>query len=478
MARMMLPVDMAKGAPMTRVEWRYSRTLCALIPAAVLASGGCIVGEGPDPSFDIKKNGARTETGFGDTFFSDGALDPNNEFFQSLGTNNRTCGSCHVQSEGWSITPEGVAARFDASGGADPIFRLNDGSNSPTADVSTPSKLRAAYSMLLTKGLIRVGIGIPAGADFRLVDVQDPYGYASATELSLFRRPLPTTNLPFLATVMWDGRETLDPADLSRNLTQQAHDATLGHAQATGADGVQMASIVSLETGLFSAQTVDDQAEALDANGGGGGPELLAGQDFYIGINDVLGADPTGKAFDPKVFTLFDAWIPPANPSTNAHWRRRYQIARGQILFNTKPIAIRGVKGLNDVLGIDTIMGTCTTCHDSPNVGNHSVPLPIDIGIADASRRTSDMPLYTLERISDGARISTTDPGRALITGRFADIGKFKGPILRGLSMRAPYFHNGSARKLSDVVSFYETRFGVVLTPQEESDLVAFLQAL
>src|SRR5678815_1238881 len=103
--------------------------------------------------------------------------------------------------------------------------------------------------------------------------------------------------------------------------------------------------------------------------------------------------------------------------------------------------------------------------------------MPIDIGIADASRRTPDMPLYTFERFSDGARISTTDPGRALITGKFDDIGKFKGPVLRGLSMRAPYFHNGSARKLTDVVSFYETRFGIVFTPQEKSDLVAFLQA-
>ena len=42
------------------------------------------------------------------------------------------------------------------------------------------------------------------------------------------------------------------------------------------------------------------------------------------------------------------------------------------------------------------IHGSCSTCHDTPNVGNHSVALPLDIGIADASRRTPDMPLYTL----------------------------------------------------------------------------------
>jgi cytochrome c peroxidase len=49
---------------------------------------------------------------------------------------------------------------------------------------------------------------------------------------------------------------------------------------------------------------------------------------------------------------------------------------------------------------------------------------------------------------------------------------------LRGLSARAPFFHNGSAQTLLDAVRFYEIRFGLVFTPQEESDLVAFLSVL
>jgi cytochrome c peroxidase len=73
---------------------------------------------------------------------------------------------------------------------------------------------------------------------------------------------------------------------------------------------------------------------------------------------------------------------------------------------------------------------------------------------------------------------TTTDLGQALIDGIFDHIGKINGPILLGLSGRAPYFHNGSAQSLSDVVEFYENRFGLVLTPQEKSDLVAFLTAL
>ena len=71
-----------------------------------------------------------------------------------------------------------------------------------------------------------------------------------------------------------------------------------------------------------------------------------------------------------------------------------------------------------------------------------------------------------------------TDPGRALISGNCADIGKVKGPILRGLAGRAPYFHNGSAATLMDAVNFYDQRFNIGFTDQQKQDLVNFLNAL
>src|SRR5712691_10209993 len=143
-------------------------------------------------------------SGFASTFSTAGYIDLGNEFFQDLGANGRRCVSCHVPSAGWTIVPSQLQAIFNRTlGGAidDPlglgaIFRTNDGSNSPTADVATLAARRKAYSMVLTKGLIRVGIGVPDTADFELVAVDDPYHFASAAEPSLFRRPLPTTNLP------------------------------------------------------------------------------------------------------------------------------------------------------------------------------------------------------------------------------------------------------------------------------------------
>ena len=137
------------------------------------------------------------------------------------------------------------------------------------------------------------------------------------------------------------------------------------------------------------------------------------------------------------------------------------------------------LRRLNDELGVETPPGTCTTCHDTPTSGNHSIPAPLDIGLTDAKRRTPDLPLYTLRnKQNPGEIIQTTDPGRALVTGKWKDIGRFKGPILRGLAARAPYFHNGFASDLDAAVDFYNDRFGLGLTDAEHDDLVAFLLTL
>ena len=131
--------------------------------------------------------------------------------------------------------------------------------------------------------------------------------------------------------------------------------------------------------------------------------------------------------------------------------------------------------------------GFCGTCHDTPNVGNHSVAAPLNIGVANAGTDRppgldiSGLPVFALlctQGPLSGRTFVVTDPGRALISGRCEDIGKFKGPILRGLASRAPYFHNGSAATLADVVTFYDKRFEMHLSRRQRQDLVAFLRSL
>ncbi|HEX8817112.1 MAG TPA: hypothetical protein VF753_16565, partial [Terriglobales bacterium] len=260
--------------------------------------------------------------------------------------------------------------------------------------------------------------------------------------------------------------------------------------------------------GLSTAQAFGYRTGLLNAHGANGGPLPLVNQPFFISINSSVHflipqfeqpgglVTPGDGQFTSSIFDTFDAWagLPNGDP--------RAAVARGEAIFNSKPITITGVAGINDDIlvgglvagGIPSLQGTCGTCHDTPNVGDHSFATPLNIGTGDPSPSSPSanmggldityLPSITVcktDRATGSPTSnckSTTDLGQALIDGNFDHLGKIKGPILRGLSARAPYFHNGSARTLLDAVRFYETRFGLVLTPQEESDLVAFLSSL
>jgi cytochrome c peroxidase len=417
----------------------------------------------------------------------------NQAFFIPLGTNGRTCQTCHQPSAGWSITPSRIQAAFHASAGTAPLFRPVDGAVCPSADTSTYQGRRASYGLVLDKGLIRVSIKLPdpPTLQFSVVNVQDPYACSTNPDfgltsfgpsvptqgsVSVYRRPLPATNLRFLTTVMWDGREA--------SLQSQAKDAVLIHAQAASEPSdAQLEQIVAFESGLYSAQINGAEAGPLNERGAQGGPTTLSGQDFFPGINDPLGGNPTNVPFNPDAVSLFSAWDsssatdPEQDPAA-------LSIARGEKLFNEKPVTIIGVTGLNDAPGRETVQGTCTTCHDTPNVGNHSVPLALNIGVVAPSADgldTAGLPVFMLRCDAGplaGTTYQVTDPGKALISGQCADIGKTKGPILRNLSARAPYFHNGSAPDLEHVLTFYDSRFGIGFSDQEKQDLIAFLKSL
>lgn len=448
-----------------------------------------------------------------------GSIDLTGPFFQSLGTNGRSCGTCHQPSDGMSVSAEHVQDRFEATAGLDPIFRTVDGSNCDHGvDVSSYSGRRSAYSLLRTRGVFRISIAVPATADFDVTSVINPYGCNEMDTISMYRRPLPATNLRFLSAVMIDGRESSPltgttkivynnyPTALVNDLKHQALDATMGHAQGAGLSDSLQQQIADFEMGLFTAQTTGNRVGALDAHGAHGGPKPLVSQPYFISMNSSIdpffppGAGPEAPGglvtpgdgiFTPEIFHIFDAWAQSDFDDPRA------AVARGEALFNSKPITITGVKGINDSpaaggLGVASLKGTCGTCHDTPNVGNHSFPTPLDIGTGDPDPANSSVNLGGLD-ISYLPKVTvcrkgttppnsecatTTDLGLALIDGKFDHVGKVKGPILRGLSARAPFFHNGAARSLRDAVRFYEVRFGLQLTPQEESDLVAFLSSL
>ena len=191
------------------------------------------------------------------------------------------------------------------------------------------------------------------------------------------------------------------------------------HAEPTGPPtDAQLTQIVSLETSLFTAQSQDNLAGDLTAQGANGGAKFLSTLPFSPGMN-------SGSAFDPDVFTLYSSWTSATGPNAAS----QQAVARGEMLFNNFPFTISAVTGFNDVQGQSQVTGTCTTCHNTPNVGSNSSLAMMNIGTGSSEVPPSLVP-DSMQRWH--AHRVPPIPGRAMVTGKCADIGKFKVPGMRG----------------------------------------------
>jgi cytochrome c peroxidase len=375
--------------------------------------------------------------GLSSTFSTQGFVDMRGEYFQAQGTNGRSCATCHLAQDAWSINPGTIRLLFALTGGTHPIFNPLD-ANNPDMSLMTVAERWAGYSMMLTRGVFRRG-GVPrAEREWDVVAVDDPHGFANVNRIVQWRRAMPTINFHLgSATVNWDGGNSIG-IDQRAGLTNQATRNVTGGQQGPPAPPEVIADIVDFETSLSTAQVFSFEAGLLNAGGARGGPEQLS-----------LMTPSEGR------FDLFDAWI-------NSRNRHRAQIARGQELFNNP----------------NPGGGSCLGCHNSANNGTNVDNLLFDIRTASAEARTPDLPLYTLRNRANGEERQLTDTGRGNVTGLWRDLGRFKTPTVRALAARAPYFHNGIAATIEDVVRHYETHLGFIFTDRERADLVAFLKVL
>ena len=335
---------------------------------------------------------------------------------------------------------------------------------------------------------------------------------------------------------------TMPPCAASGSFQNQANNAAIVHMQGVGLTSAVEQSIAAFQFQNVTAQVSDDVAGDLTAGGARGGPGPLHAQTAFIGHNDnfgdcvdqacrrvlaPLGVGRRGAPFSASVFTIYDAWAGSSDPG-------KASVARGQALFNAFPIPITRVSGINDEpafcaanptdpgcagpapTGPTVVNGGCVTCHDAPNFGDHTVVAALNIGLADPQPASASspaggatpgsfLPLYTAACNATGqahgactiggpdctapaggavmagpacGSIRLTDLGRGLITGRWKQLGRFKGPVLRGMAARAPFFHNGFGTDPGKVLDFYEARFGIMFSTQQKTDLVNFMNAL
>ena len=429
-----------------RVGRRMRATAAAVALAALALGLTYVLGHTP-----VAKAGAGSDTipnnrpapnpnGAAATFSTAGSVDLTGEYFQAQGTNGRSCATCHIPEEAWGINPGTLQRMFSETGGRHPVFNKLD-ANNPDAIPAEPTEeqLLSSYSMLLSRGVFRRGGAPRADREWDLIAVEDPHGYANLNRLVHWRRVMPTINHPLgSATINWDGGNTVG-TDFHAGLTNQVRRNITGAQQGQPAPDEVVNEIVNFTESLYTAQLLVPGVGRLDSGGARGGPEALASMEKAAGR-----------------FDLYDAWAGHGNP-------RRAQIARGQEVFNNK---------------LNANGASCNSCHNAVNVGTNFNHRLFDVRVASPDVRTPDLPLYTFRNRLTGETRQLTDAGAGNITGRWSDLGRFKTPGLRALAARAPYFHNGTAATLDDVVRHYERFLGFTFTDEERADLVAFLNAL
>ena len=442
-------------------------------------------------------------------------------FFESLGLNPRGCVTCHQPANAMSVSVEALRQRWRETKGEDPIFAPVDGSNNP----KLPQLLESSHSLLLNRGLFRVGLAWPPHdhsgktikPEFTIEVVRDPtgvnldstYGLTGINPtVSVFRRPRPVANLKYVMSpddvfniktgmLMATDPETGKPVGMnlmadSRHLTlkQQAFGAYRDHQE--GRQGQlphdEMQKIIAFENQVYVAQSFDRWGGSLVETGGpiGLGPRAMAdGKVHVLANND---RDP--------VFRLFDSWKKPEAMSrelTAAQREFRASVARGNDVFMFRQFWIRDAAHINSIGLGNPIKRSCATCHNTQMTGQDLAPGWVDVGTTNYPTWTepavfsdkAELPVFKLTCDKSvpphpylGRVIYSTDPGRALITGKCVDIGAIVMGQFRGLAARAPYFSNGSAKTLRELVDFYDRRFDMKLTEQEKQDLENFLSVL
>jgi hypothetical protein len=447
-------------------------------------------------------------------------------FFEPLGANGRACVTCHQPADAMSLSAATAQERWRETQGKDPLFAAVDGSNCPHLPQDDP----ASHSLLLERGLVRISLpwpprdatGAPIDPEFTIEVARDPtgcnthpvYGLSSPSPaVSVYRRPRPVANtkytthenfgvLPFIGK---NGLPASRDPDTGRasvmnlmsdarapSLRVQALDAAATHLQVRGTlPRAQQDAIIAFEGSLSMAQSGDHAAGRFDAPDG---PSGLGPQAMQRGEAGVLGNNTTRW-----VIPMEGKWksLPRGvDPATDARNAARESIQRGHDIYMFRTFWIRDSMHLNSVgLGNPT-KRTCATCHGMHMTGMDTANGWMDIGTTNlpwAREERQDpwnpvkpsMPLFKVtckDRVPPhpflGRVIYTQDPGRALVSGRCNDVGTIVMQQLRGLSARAPYFSNGSAASLREVVDFYDRRYNIGYSEQEKQDLVNFMGAL
>ncbi|HSE21010.1 MAG TPA: hypothetical protein VLB68_05110 [Pyrinomonadaceae bacterium] len=394
-----------------------------VLTAAVAPSRGH--GQEPNGAIDLNCNQPPCDAvARGRIAFNDRNLD-------QLGGNGRSCADCHMPTDNFQLSPASAKMRFDElqakreinKNADDPLFRPVDAD-----DFRINGESAADFSNLVGNGLIRVTMPLPANV--KLIDPTTGEPTAD-TSVDLWRAVMPVLNVaitgPDNVSPIWPPgapRQPImgqDPNGPNRQggyqhdgrfgtLQEQARGALIAHAQVSVEPSQRMLDdLAAFQQRLFSSPSVAELADAI-----------LSGSTAF--------SDP-----DPQLNELEQ---------------------QGKVVFNRACAQCHG--GALHPSG-----STPETAFVRPIVRYHNIqtacPRPATDGFAPCPDRLArNARTYRITLASGTFQfVTTSDPGRLLLTGQPADLGVMDITQLRGISKTAPYFHNNSAATLEEVVDHY-----------------------
>ena len=372
-----------------------------------------------------------------------------------LGGNGRACSDCHVTSESFQLSPATAQARFarmTATGVDDPLFRAIDAN-----DFRVNGAAARDFTNLTQLGLIRVTIPLPANV--KLLD-------CGATV------PCPASALPTSETV----------TDVWRSVP------SIFDVNITGPDGVAPASPRGPNpSGGYQLDARIDtlQNQALAALRAHASISIDPPASF---LDDLAGFQKT-QFSSPSVKALSDAMAAGTSPLPDPDPVLNALETAGKIVFNRSCAQCHGNLGSHPSGSTSILQGTQGT--PTANTRYHNIfsacPRPVDTTnpprfsfAACSPSQTENVRTYQIT--NSGAppsgtacggtapqppcvtRVTTTDPGRMLLTGYplaggQGDIQAMDVPSLRGINRTAPYFINNTAATLEVVLEHYKQFF-------------------
>ncbi len=364
-----------------------------------------------------------------------------------LGGNGRACSDCHMDSENFQLTPAAAQARLakmTATGVDDPLFRAIDAD-----DFRVNGAAARDFTNLTQNGLIRVTIALPANV--KLLD-------CAATV------PCPASARPTSESAADVWRSV--PSILDANITGPDGAAPAWPRGPNPSGGYQLDGRID---------TLQNQALSALRN------HASVTVDPPVGfLNDVAAFQQT-QFSSPSVKLLSDAMAAGTSPLPDPDPVLTALETAGKTVFNRSCAQCHGnhgghPSGSTPILSIVRYHDIATAC---PRPVDNILPPRFSFAPCSASQMKN---VRTYEITNSGVapsgtpcggaapqptcvtRITTTDPGRVLLTGfpqpgPQGDIQHFDIPSLRGVSRTAPYFSNNTAATLEEMIEHYKQFF-------------------